>query len=129
MRNKVDISRPRIGLEKGDVQMPSTRRRFSKTFKLKVVHAYLSGTSVGELIRQFDIHANLVYKWTQEYQANPETAFRGSDPEDTPASSEQRIAELERMLGRMTLENEFLKKALGHAKSILTKDKPGNTKP
>jgi transposase len=108
--------------------MSTTRRRFSKAFKLKVVHAYISGTPVAEVIRQFDIHQNLVYKWTQEYQASPETAFRGSADEDTPQSSEQRIAELERVLGRVTLENEFLKKALSHAKNILGSDKPGNTK-
>lgn len=108
--------------------MSTSRRRFSKAFKLKVVHAFISGSPVSEIIRQFDIHQNLVYKWTQEYQANPETAFRGSDDEDTPQSREQRIAELERVLGRITLENEFLKKALSHAKDILRSDKPGNTK-
>ena len=108
--------------------MSTPRRRFSKAFKLKVVHAYISDTPVSEIIRQFDIHQNLVYKWTQEYQANPETAFRGSADEDTPQSRDQRIAELERVLGRITLENEFLKKALSHAKNILRSEKPGNTK-
>jgi len=36
--------------------MPEKRRRFTKAFKLKVVQAYLDGRSVGEIIREFDIH-------------------------------------------------------------------------
>jgi transposase len=104
-------------------------RRFDKSFKIKVVQAYLGGRPVGELVREFDIHQNLVYKWTQEYQANPTSAFRGSDDDGTVQTNEQRIADLERSLGRMTLENEFLKKALSHAKSILARQENENTKP
>ena len=109
--------------------MPVSRRRFSKEFKIKVVHAYLAGGSIGEITRQFDIHANLIYKWTQEYQNNPEGAFRGSSDDNEPQTNEQRIAELERLVGRITLENDFLKKALKHAKTILDSDKAGSTKP
>jgi transposase len=109
--------------------MPEKRRRFSKEFKIKVVHAHLAGRSVAEITREFDIHQNLVYKWTQEYQGNPTTAFRGSSDDDAAQANEQRIAELERSLGRMTLENEFLKKALSHAKSILARKDAENTKP
>lgn len=109
--------------------MAVSRRRFSKEFKVKVVHAYLSGGSIGEIARQFDIHANLIYKWAQEYENNPDGAFRGTASENEPQSSEQRIAELERLVGRITLENDFLKKALKHAKTILASDKPGSTKP
>lgn len=104
-------------------------RRFDKSFKVKVVQAYLGGRPVGEITREYDIHQNLVYKWTQEYEANPTGAFRGSDPGDPVQTNEQRIAELERSLGRMTLENEFLKKALSHAKSILARQEKENTKP
>lgn len=52
--------------------MAVSRRRFTREFKLHVVRAFESGVSVAELTRQFDLHANLVYKWTQEYQNNPE---------------------------------------------------------
>ena len=109
--------------------MPEKRRRFTKAFKLRVVQAYLDGKLIGEIIREFDIHQNLVYKWTQEYQANPTGAFRGSFDDEATQTNEQRIAELERTLGRMTLENEFLKKALSHAKTILARQEPDNTKP
>lgn len=107
--------------------MSVTRRRFTREFKLQVVRAFETGVSVAELTRQYDIHGNLVYKWSQEYHNNPTGAFRGTVSEnDVPQQAEQRIAELERALGRMTVENDFLKKALRHAESILatTNDKP-----
>ena len=109
--------------------MSVTRKRFTKEFKLKVIHAYTSGVSVAELTRQYDIHANLVYKWSQEYRNNPQSAFHGTASESDPSrTTEQRIAELERMIGRLTVENDFLKKALQHAKTILTDTKHENTK-
>lgn len=93
--------------------MPSKRRKFSREFKLKVVQAFQSHVPVPELIRQFDIHPNMVYKWTQEYRVNPTGAFRdGRTAEASTGASEPRLAELERMVGRLTMENDFLKKAL-----------------
>jgi transposase len=98
--------------------MPVSRRSFTKEFKLKVIQAYESGTSIAELMREFNIHANLVYKWSQEYRNNPSGAFRGSD-ESTIANQalEKRVSELEQMLGRLTMENDFLKKALKRAEA------------
>ncbi len=109
--------------------MPITRKRFTREFKYKVVQAYESGVSVAELTRQYDIHANLVYKWSQEYRNNPQGAFRGtaSETDPSPQTSEQRVSELERMIGRLTVENDFLKKALQRAKNILTNNPPKNT--
>ncbi len=110
--------------------MPKDRRKFSREFKIRVVEAYESGVSAVELSRQFEIHPNVVYAWSREYRQDPAKAFqRGEDQNDPSRIDEQRIAELERMIGRLALENEFLKKALTHAKNILSKDNPGPTKP
>lgn len=110
--------------------MSKERRLFSRDFKIKVVLAYNSGVSAAELSRQFEIHPNVIYNWSREYRLNPEKAFASSTRQsDSPDASERRIAELERMLGRLSLENDFLKKALASAKDILSKDKPGHTKP
>jgi hypothetical protein len=51
------------------------------------------------------------------------------DAQDVAQGHDQRIAELERMVGRLSLENDFLKKALSHAKNISLTPKPGSTKP
>ena len=108
--------------------MSRKRRRFSRDFKIKVVQAYEAGVSAAELSRQFEIHPNMIYGWSREYRKDPSKAFQ-MDSHDASESQDQRIAELERMVGRLSLENDFLKKALSHAKNILQAPKPGSMKP
>lgn len=109
--------------------MASKRRKFSREFKLNVVQAFQSHVPVPELIRQFDIHPNMVYKWVQEYRVNPTGAFRGGvDDLTPPAATEARVGELERMVGRLTMENDFLKKVLQqleHRQQASTAPTPG----
>jgi len=111
--------------------MAKGRKQFSREFKIKVVLAYDSGVSAAELARQFEVHPNVIYNWSKEYHKDPDKAFTPSISSSSPSSdaAERRIAELERMLGRLTLENDFLKRALSTAKSVLAKDEPGSTKP
>jgi len=110
--------------------MPVTRKRFTREFKLQVIRAYEAGTGVSQLTRQFDIHANLVYKWSQEYRNNPTGAFHGTaSAHEVPQQAEQRVAELERIIGRLTVENDFLKKSLQHAKTILAEPNDKVIKP
>jgi transposase len=108
--------------------MSRERRRFSREFKIKVVQAYESGVSAVELSRQFEIHPNVIYGWSREYRKDPNQAFL-SHGQDGLESQDRRIAELERLVGRLSLENDFLKKALSHAKNILQSPKTGSTKP
>ena len=108
--------------------MSRERRKFSRDFKIKVVEAYVSGVSAVELSRQFEIHPNVIHAWSREYRRDPTKAFK-TDQHDSTQAQDQRIAELERLVGRLSLENDFLKKALSHAKSILSTPKPGSTKP
>lgn len=108
--------------------MSRERRKFSRDFKVKVVQGYESGVSAVELSRQFELHPNVIYGWAREYRKDPTKAFQ-MDASDAVQHQDQRIAELERMVGRLTLENDFLKKALSHAKNISFTPKPGSTKP
>lgn len=101
------------------------RRKYTREFKVNVVEAYESGKSVAELTREYDIHANLVYKWTQEYRNNPTGSFRGSGSvSEVSTAQERRISELEQMIGRLTVEMDFLKKALKHAETALAVKNP-----
>jgi len=105
--------------------MREGRRKYTREFKVKVVQAYESGKSVAELTREYDLHANLVYKWAQEYRNNPTGSFRGSvSGSGDSAGQEGRISELEQMIGRLTMEVDFLKKALKHAESALVAKDP-----
>jgi len=48
--------------------MAKERKQFSRDFKIKVVLAYDSGVSAAELARQFEVHPNVIYNWSKEYQ-------------------------------------------------------------
>jgi transposase len=85
------------------------RRRFTATFKRQVVEELLSESStLGQLSRRYDISSGLIVHWKKRYE--------GGGLIEGPSQSEKvllaRNAELERMVGRLTMENELLKKAV-----------------
>jgi len=83
------------------------RRRFTQEFKRSVVEQLLSETaSPAELCRRYNVASGQLYTWKKQY------AQGKLDPEPSKeAELEARVRELERLLGKVTLENEFLKKA------------------
>ena len=91
--------------------MEKKRRKYSKEFKILVVQELESGISPGELSRRHNIHPSMPGRWQKEYYDDPERAFSGNG---CTYKYEARIAELERMLGQMHAENEFLKKAFAN---------------
>ena len=84
------------------------RRRFTQDFKRSIVEQLLSETTgPAELCRRFNISSGQLYTWKRQY------ADGKLDPEPSrEAELEARVRELERLLGKVTLENEFLKKAV-----------------
>jgi transposase-like protein len=89
------------------------QRTFSIEFKRQVIEEWLSGTSgVAQLSRRHAIAPSLLYHWKELY-------IRGKlSHEPTESGALQaRVEELEKMVGRLTLENEFLKKGLSRALS------------
>lgn len=83
------------------------RRQFTKEFKLKIVHEIEAGKSQTQIARQ--LNPNTIARWRQEYRKYKDQAFAGPGK---PYTDEARIAELERMVGRLTMENDLLKKVL-----------------
>ncbi|HET90755.1 MAG TPA: hypothetical protein ENN99_08475 [Chloroflexi bacterium] len=84
------------------------RRRFSAAFKRQVVEELLSGASTqAQVCRRYELGPTVVRRWQEQY-AQGELA----DPEGTCQSQEQRIRELERMVGQLTMENALLKRAV-----------------
>ena len=86
-----------------------TRRTFSSAFKAKVVLECISGEkSVNEVTRAYQLSPILVSKWRTEFMENSAAIF---ERKNTGSEDRNRIADLERLVGRLTLENEMLKKA------------------
>jgi transposase len=85
------------------------RREFSREFKARVVLDVLTGVqSQAEVCRKHTLGANPVGLWKSTFLERAHPIFDN----DAARSAEQaRIAELEQVLGRMTLENEISKKA------------------
>lgn len=84
-------------------------RRHSIPFKRMIVEAYLSGTALNALSVEHDICRHLIRTWIDKYE-NGEFDSEAVEAELIP-EYEARIAALERLVGRQTLEIEFLKTA------------------
>jgi transposase len=85
------------------------RRRFSREFKLQIVREIEAGKPPAQAAREYQIHPTLILRWRQEHLRYAERAFMGNG---RLQKDEARIAELERMVGQLTMENALLKKAL-----------------
>ena len=83
------------------------RRQFTPEFKARLVLDVLTGVqSPGELCRKHALSPNLLATWKAAFLERAHMLFQS----DEARSAEQaRIAELERVLGRLTLENEIRK--------------------
>lgn len=96
------------------------RRRFTKELKIEVVQEVESGLPLAEASRRYEVHPNLIRKWRELYQENGDRAFAGHGK---VYREEARIAALERKIGQLTMENEFLKKLIALSKSLKKTDK------
>lgn len=100
--------------------MKKTRRRFTREFKLSVLREHDNGMSWGELARKYEVHATVISRWKREYNKNPDEAFKGNG---TTYKEDARIGELERMVGQLYAENEFLKKTMASLEKRLQEGK------
>ncbi len=91
------------------------RRKFSRSFKINAIKEYEDGRSSAAVCRKYQIGHQILSRWVREYRANPVGAFSGNGKIST---NEARIAELERIIGRLTIENEILKKTLRAQREI-----------
>lgn len=95
------------------------RRRFTKEVKMEVVQAVESGLSLAEASRRYEVHPNLIRKWRELYRENGDRAFAGHG---NVYREEAKIAALERKIGQLTMENEFLKKVIELKRSLRKTD-------
>ena len=71
----------------------------------------LSGeSSQAELCRRYNLSENQVSTWKRQLLENAETFFESADKQSS--ESAERIAQLEQLVGRLTLALEIEKKAL-----------------
>lgn len=86
------------------------RRKFSPEFKAQVVLEVISGTKTqAEIARQHQLKPDLITRWRRQFLENAASLFERDPRRD--GAAEERIAELERALGKKTMELEVAKKA------------------
>ena len=92
--------------------MSKKRRNYSPEFKSKVALAAIKGNqTVPELSRQYGINGNLIVKWKKQLTDQSSEVFasgKGLAPD-----RESEIQSLQAKIGQLTMENDFLAKALG----------------
>ena len=95
-------------------------RRWTAAEKLRIVEQTLDGTtSISVVARRNGVGANLLYRWRRLMLEGGAVAV--SDDDDVTSNRvvrqmDERIRELERQLGRKTMEVEILKEALEKAR-------------
>ena len=89
--------------------MTRKRRSFTKEFKLERIRELENGKKAVQIGREYGILPSLISSWKKDYYENPGQAFQGNG---NIYKDEAKIAELERKIGQLYIENEFLKKAL-----------------
>jgi transposase-like protein len=88
-----------------------TRRKFTPEYKAKLVLEMVSGQrSPAEIARKEGIKDALLYEWRAEFIRSAPMIFSDSAAKDDSKQADK-IAELEQVIGRLTIENEALKKA------------------
>lgn len=90
--------------------MVHRRRRYDRQFKLDALRMVAEGDRpVAAIARDLGIHPNVLYKWRDQLEADPEHAFPGKGklkPED------EELRRLRREVENLKEERDILKKAL-----------------
>lgn len=91
------------------------RRVFSPEFKRETVQRILNGEkTIAELSREYDVSPTVIRHWKRRYESGAATAVKANEdvvPASELQAAQARIRELERALGRKTMEVEILRAA------------------
>jgi transposase-like protein len=86
------------------------KRTFTAEFKTQVVLDIITGKqSNAEVCRQYNLKPQLVSRWQSEFLERAAVVFGGDKQQEAAAA---RIAELERLVGQLSLELAVAKKGL-----------------
>jgi len=85
------------------------RKRYSSGFKAKIaLDALRNNATVSELSSQHGVHPTQIQTWKAVVEKQSESLFAKGD--SASKDHEKQLAELERKIGQLTIENDFLKK-------------------
>ncbi len=106
---------------------PEQRRRRSVEEKLAIVReTFEPGATVSGVARRHQINANQVFAWRKLYQDGSLSAVSAGEqvvPASDLSEAMKQIRELQRLLGKKTMEVEILREAVeyGRAKKLIAR--------
>ena len=90
--------------------MSKKPRTFTPAFKFRVAMEYLTGEKRrAEILREYEISDSTLERWYTQLKKQGPQVFAESD-DSALAEKEERIAELERLIGQLTVELAAAKK-------------------
>lgn len=96
------------------------RRKYDPEFKVRVVLELITGQKgLMQASREYGIKDTVLSRWKQEFLERAPQVFE--EPK-AAEHKEERIAELERMIGKLTMQLEMAKKVLRYSDSQLKGD-------
>ncbi|MDN1984532.1 IS3 family transposase [Escherichia coli] len=109
-----------IGEQMIDVLGPEKRRRRTTQEKIAIVQqSFEPGMTVSLVARQHGVAASQLFLWRKQYQEGSLTAVAAGEqvvPVSELAAAMKQIKELQRLLGKKTMENELLKEAVEYGR-------------
>ncbi|MEC9751089.1 IS3 family transposase [Escherichia coli] len=103
-----------------DVLGPEKRRRRTTQEKIAIVQqSFEPGMTVSLVVRQHGVAASQLSLWRKQYQEGSLTAVAAGEqvvPASELAAAMKQIKELQRLLGKKTMENELLKEAVEYGR-------------
>ncbi|TIL05902.1 IS3-like element IS2 family transposase [Escherichia coli] len=109
-----------IGEQMIDVLGPEKRRRRTTQEKIAIVQqSFEPGMTVSLVARQHGVAASQLFLWHKQYQEGSLTAVAAGEqvvPASELAAAMKQIKELQRLLGKKTMENELLKEAVEYGR-------------
>ena len=91
----------------------SKRKRHTAKVKFQVVlETFHKDRNIAEVSRQYGVSPNLINRWRKEFLERGSMVFESKRPE-----AEEKVEDLENIIGKQTVEIQLLKKFLGHYSS------------
>jgi len=88
------------------------RKKYPKEFKARVaLEALKEEKTIAEISSEYEVHSNMVTKWKKYLKENLSELF--INKRDREPDAEKKIENLYKEIGRIQVENAWLKKKLG----------------
>lgn len=103
------------------------RRKWSPEAKRSIIQeTYLPGMSLSLVARKYGIYPSQLFAWRRQMEEGGLQGIQSEEgvvPKAQVKELERRVRELERILGRKTLENEILREAvkIGREKKLISR--------